>query len=59
MAVTKDDCYIDDDVDTLTVMNEDVEMEASSPNDTRYQRDVSSIPQCSEQRTNPSSNFGT
>jgi hypothetical protein len=28
---------------TLTMMNEDVVMRASSPNDARYQRDVSRI----------------
>jgi hypothetical protein len=43
MAMTDDDCHVGDDMDTLTVMNEDVVMEAYSSNDARYQRDVSRI----------------
>jgi hypothetical protein len=41
MAATNDVCHIGDDMDTLTMMNDDVVMRASSPNDARYQRDVS------------------
>ena len=43
MSASSDDRHISDDMDTLTVMNEDIVMEASSSNDTRYQRDVSQI----------------
>ena len=43
--MTNSDCYIDDGMDTLTMLNEDVEIEASSPKDTRYQRDASRIPE--------------
>jgi hypothetical protein len=32
------DCHIGDDMDTLTVMNEDIVMETYSSNDARYQR---------------------
>jgi hypothetical protein len=44
MAATDDVSDVSDDMDTLTVMNEDGELEASSSNDVRYQRDVSWIP---------------
>ncbi|OBT42130.1 hypothetical protein VE00_08320 [Pseudogymnoascus sp. WSF 3629] len=43
MAATDDVCDVSDDMDTLTVMNEDGELEASSSNDVRYQRDVQEI----------------
>ena len=38
-----DDCHISNDKDTLTVMNDDILPESSSPGDTRYQRDVSEV----------------
>jgi hypothetical protein len=57
MAATNDDHHIGDDMDTLTVMNEDIVMGASSPNDARYQRGVSRIPEVLEQRTNQLKQF--
>jgi hypothetical protein len=45
MATTNDECRVGDDMDTLTVMNEDGEREESSSNNARYQRDVSRIPE--------------
>jgi hypothetical protein len=44
MAATNDAFHVGDDMDTLTVMNEDVVMRKSSPSDSRYQRDVSCVP---------------
>jgi hypothetical protein len=44
MAATNDAFHVGDDMDTLTVMNEDVVMRTYSPSDTRYQRDVSGVP---------------
>ena len=44
MATTSNDYDVSNDTDTLTVMNEDEEREASSPSDARYHRDVSRIP---------------
>jgi hypothetical protein len=35
MAATNDDCHVDDNMDMLTVMNEDVVMDVSSSNDAR------------------------
>ena len=43
MAATDEDCLVGDDMDTFTLMNEDITMEASSSNDARCQRDVSRI----------------
>jgi hypothetical protein len=37
MVAMNDDCQLGHDMDTLTVMNEDVEVEASTSNDARYQ----------------------
>ena len=45
------------DEDSLTVMNEDILTELSSPNDARYQRDVSWIHEVFKQRTNQSEQF--
>jgi hypothetical protein len=50
MAASNDDCHIDDDLDTLTVMNEDTLPELPSPSDARYQRAVSWICEVSEQK---------
>jgi hypothetical protein len=47
IAVTNNDCHVSDDMDTLTVMYEDIAMEASSSNNDTYQRDVSRIPEAS------------
>ena len=52
-----DDCYIGNDNNTLTVMNDDILPESSSPGDTRYQRDVSEACVVSERKTNQSKQF--
>jgi hypothetical protein len=52
MAANNDDCHTGDDIDTLTVMNEDILPELPSPSDARYQRAVSWICEVLEQRTN-------
>ena len=57
MATPYDEYYIGNDTDTLTVMNDDILPESSSPGDTRYQRDVSWIRDVSEQKTNRSKQF--
>ena len=60
MAATDAATHVGDDMDTLTVMNDDVMMRASSPNDARYQRDVSWIPgSCQRRELTSRSNFGT
>ena len=60
IVATDDDCHVSDDMDTLTVMNEDIAMEASSSNDARYQRDVSLDPLSFQSRELTSqSNFCT
>jgi hypothetical protein len=45
MAATDEDCLVGDDMDTVTVMNEDIAMAASSSNDARCQRDVGRAPE--------------
>ena len=57
MARPYDDCHIGDNTDTLTVMNDDILPETSSPSDTRYQRDVSWIRDVSRRKTNRSKQF--
>jgi hypothetical protein len=57
MAANNDDCHIGDDMDTLTVMNEDILPELPSLSDARYQRAVSWICEVLEQRTNQSKQF--
>jgi hypothetical protein len=56
MAMHNDDRRIGD-KDSLTVMSKDILIELSSPNDARYQRDVSWIREVFEQRTNRSKQF--
>jgi hypothetical protein len=48
MATSYDDCYIGVDMDTLTVMNDDIILELSPPNDARYQRAVSLVRKVAE-----------
>ena len=48
IAIFYNDCYISNDIDMLTVMNDDILIKSSSPRDTRYQRDVSQIHDVSE-----------
>jgi hypothetical protein len=52
-----DDCHIGNDKDMLTVMNDDILPESSSPGDTRYQRDVSEVCIISKRKTNQSKQF--
>ena len=57
VAMSYDDCNIGNEKDTLTVMNDDILPESSSPGDARYQRDVSWIHDVSERKTNQSKQF--
>jgi hypothetical protein len=41
MVANNYDCYIDDNLDTVTVMNDNILPELPSPSDTRYQRAIS------------------
>ena len=57
MATSYDDRHIGSDRDALTVMNDDILPESSSPGDTRYQRNVSVACVVSKRKTNQSKQF--
>lgn len=56
MAAVNDTCRDSDDIDTLTVMNDDVFMDASSSKDPRH---VSQVQQASGRALTSRSTFGS